>query len=677
MSDSSLSSILAPPSAPVPSTMPAVSKALPKPISDDGTLLTQLVQWWEESEWVSREAREASQRDRDYYDNIQWTAAEIEQLRKRGQPTLTINRVVRKVNYLKGFEMRLRSDPKAFPRNPGEEAEADVATKALRYCCDDNNHDQVRSLVFENMIIEGYGGSELIAEPGQDGIDVREHHVPWDRIWFDPHSAKQDFSDARYMGTVIWMDRDQAIDQYPGAADVIQDMVSGWDGSYDDRPGHISWVDSRRQRVRIVQCHWKQRGDWWTATFTRTGFVEQALASPYIDRRGNTCSPLRLRSAYVDRQNRRYGEVRQYISMQDELNKRRSKALHIMNTRQVIATRGAVADETVARREIAKPDGWVVLNDNPGRFDIRDNQDMASGQMQLMAQVSAEIDATGPNAAMAGKDPREQSGRAIQAQQQGGAVEQEPLIDGLRQWDRGIYEAMWMRIRQFWTGPRWIAVTDDPKNVKWVGLNRPVTLQDELAQMPDAQRAMAMQRLQLQPNDPRLAQVIRTENDISSLDVRITVEEGPDISTVQAQTFTDLGQMVSSGVQIPPLAIIEASPLPQDMKDRITALMQQAQQVAAAQAQQAAQQAHELQMAKLGLTSAQTQLATATANDRNAAAVERVHGMRVDHAAAAASPHTIGGALDPTDVIGQPAPTLGGAPTGPAPVPQPMGQPLQ
>ena len=379
----------------------------------------------------------------------------------------------------------------------------------------------------------------------------------------------------------------------------------------------------------------------------------------------------------MDRENRRYGEVRQYIGMQDELNKRRSKALHILNTRQVIAGPGAVKDQTKARAELMRPDGWIELNDTQARFDIRDNADMASGQMNLLAQTMQDINATGPNAAMAGKDPREQSGRAIQAQQQGGAVEQEPLIDSLRQWDREIYEAMWMRIRQFWTGPKWIRVTNNDRNIKWVGLNHPVTLADELGQMPPDQRAQAMQRMQLQPNDPRLQMVIRTQNDITSLDVDITVEEGPDISTIQAQTFTDLGQMVSSGIQIPPLAIIEASPLPQDMKDRITELMEQAQQAQASQAQQQAEQAHQLQMAKLGLTQAQTQLAAATANDRQAAAVAKVHDVRVDHAAAAASPHTIGGALDPTDVIGTPTPTLGGAPTAPAPVAQPTGQPLQ
>ena len=71
-------------------------------------------------------------------------------------------------------------------------------------------------------------------------------------------------------------------------------------------------------------------------------------------------------------------------------------------------------------------------------------------------------------------------------------------------------------------------VTDDLGSIRWVGINRQVTLQDELAEMPEQQRAQAMQQLQLQPNDPRLQQVIRVENDISDFDVDITDRGGPD-----------------------------------------------------------------------------------------------------------------------------------------------------
>ena len=32
-----------------------------------------------------------------------------------------------------------------------------------------------------------------------------------------------------------------------------------------------------------------------------------------------------------------------------------------------------------------------------------------------------------------------------------------------------LHEATWLRIRQFWTSEKWIRVTDDEKNTRWVG----------------------------------------------------------------------------------------------------------------------------------------------------------------------------------------------------------------
>ena len=66
--------------------------------------------------------------------------------------------------------------------------------------------------------------------------------------------------------------------------------------------------------------------------------------------------------------------VRGLISLQDEINKRRSKALHLLSVRQVIAEQGAVPDVDKARREVAKPDGFIEVM--PGlKFEIEQTAD--------------------------------------------------------------------------------------------------------------------------------------------------------------------------------------------------------------------------------------------------------------------------------------------------------------
>jgi hypothetical protein len=62
---------------------------------------------------------------------------------------------------LLGTERQTRTDPKAFPRNyPNDEGSAAAATDALRFIKDINKLDMKKSGVFENMLIEGTGGTK-------------------------------------------------------------------------------------------------------------------------------------------------------------------------------------------------------------------------------------------------------------------------------------------------------------------------------------------------------------------------------------------------------------------------------------------------------------------------------------------------------------------------------------
>lgn len=561
-------------------------------IADDE--LSRLVAWFEEAEDATAAARRLAERDRDYYDNDQWTRQELEILRRRKQPALTINYIQRKVDFLRGMERRMRTDPKAFPRTPREEQLADAATDALRFVADQNDFDELRSEVYENLLVEGYGGADVVVEQRPDGqYDVRVVRVPWDRIVYDPHSRERDFSDARYVGIVIWMDRAEALARWPDAEDIIEAtfQTATVSDTYDDRPKFGTWTDNRRTRVRIVQMQYVGRdGTHMVCTFTRGGVLDEPQPSPYVDEYGMPARSLILRSSYIDRENNRYGHVRSMISMQDEINKRRSKALHLLSVRQTFGNQKAIADKDAARRELAKPDGHVEINMDSQfnvDFGILPTGDMAAGQMQLLQHVTGEMQAAGPNAAMAGKDPRQQSGRAIQAQQQGGSIEMEPLVDDLRQWTRDVFEAVWLRVRQFWTEERWIRVTDDDRNLRWVGLNRQITLGEKLEDMPPEQAQQIAMQMGLQPGDPRLQQVVEVENEISGLNVDITIEEGPDMATIQFEQFQVLADLAQSGMPIPPRAIIQASSLRN--KDALLDEIDKAQEAQAQAAQEQAQ----------------------------------------------------------------------------------------
>lgn len=76
------------------------------PADDDARKLTvaDLVAMFEDAEEATQTARGLSERDRDYYDNIQLSAEELAVLKKRDQPPVIANAISRKINYLVGLE---------------------------------------------------------------------------------------------------------------------------------------------------------------------------------------------------------------------------------------------------------------------------------------------------------------------------------------------------------------------------------------------------------------------------------------------------------------------------------------------------------------------------------------------------------------------------------------------
>jgi hypothetical protein len=530
-------------------------------VASDEDVLSRLVQWVEDAESTGHSAREKSERDRDYYDGRQITHQEAEALKARNQPVIAFNLIQSKVDYLLGLEKQQRSDPKAFPRNPADEQAAEAATDAIRFVCDSNNMPMIASEVWESMVIEGAGGIDVCAEANPEGgIDVTLKVVHWDRLIWDQHSRERDYSDAKFLGIVLWMDEDDAQAQWPDAEDVFAAAFRDSSASsvYEDRPRWNTWTDPKRRRLRVVQLYWKEGKAWQRAVFVRGGFLEEPAPSPYVDEYGQPECPLVFAGSYVNRDNERYGVVRNLIDAQDEINLHHRKLVHLMSVRQTIAEQGAVKDVDVARRELAKPDGYIEVR--PGmRFDINPTQDLSVGQAKLMEEARSIFQTLGPNAALMGKQGSSASGRAIALSQQGGAMEIGALLDVHRHWRRRVYRAIWARVKQYWTEEKWVRVTDDERNIRFVGLNKPQT--DEFGR--PVWVAFDEQGLPVQGK----------ENDVSQTNVDIVVEEGPDVATLQIEQFEALAGLAKAGVPIPPDVLISASTLRN--KEQILERMQQ------------------------------------------------------------------------------------------------------
>jgi hypothetical protein len=540
--------------------------------NSEDALLKRLVRWFEESEEATREARQKAERDQDYYDNKQLTTDELQTLKDRGQPPISINLIRRKVDTLRGMEVKQRSDPKAWPRTPADTDTAEVATDTLRYVFDAIKYNQrVRKWVWKDLLIVGWAGVQLqlvndnrpdkIARAMQMQPNKRLvwKRTPWDRMFWDPHSAEHDFSDCLYRGLVLWKDKSAALDMYKDNPKAQAAIESAFDNArvgetYDDKP-RTNWLDASRKRIRIVQIWWKEMGDVMWAEFIQNGILDGG-PSPFADEYGDPCDNFVWSSCYVDRDNNRHGIVRDMIDPQDEVNKRRSKSLHLLTMRQVRADQGAVADIEKAKKQVARPDGWIETT--PGlEFEIIQNQDLSNGQMALLQHATAELEKMGPDESLQGRGSAT-SGRDRQAQQQAALIAPGSTLDDLMWLDHRCYVLSWATVQKYWTAPQFIRVTDNEDAPKFVGLNEPMI-------------------------DQATGQMVEMRNRPSEIDVDIIIMPAPDTVAIEQEVWTDFVTLLPTLVNMPPHLqefSVELSPLPPSRKRVLLEKLQQGAQKA-------------------------------------------------------------------------------------------------
>jgi len=499
------------------------------------------------------DARTQSEKCRDYFDSKQWTEAEVKKLTGRKQAPIVVNRVRPKVKGLIGLYNLRKSDPKAYARTPKHEASSHVVTDGLRYVADNNDFDTTRMDVAENFFIEGYGGALIDVRQKKTEIEIRVKSIPWDRIYYDPHSREKHFDDARYKGVLLWMYTDEAKEKFPNKADLIDNLVhqeGETDETFEDRP---RWSDPQTNRIRIA-LHFEQfNGEWWMAIFCGDEFLVKPQISPFLDDDGDPTCPIELVSANVDRDNARYGEVSSFLDQQDEINHRRSKFLHYLNSRQTYGRQGAIPDIDKMKRELSKPDGHVEFTgDQFGKdFGTFDNPSAEIGQFNLYQDAKAELDSVSYNAQLAGERQQgDLSGRAIGKLQQAGTIELSQDYALLASWEKRVYRQIWGRIKQFWTEEKWIRVTDDQDALRWVGFNTQITIQEALeekindeSEQMHVRRLAAAQYTQMVSNeDPRLQEIIEVRNPIPELDMDIILEQSFDFVNAQEEQFEMLIQ---------------------------------------------------------------------------------------------------------------------------------------
>ena len=507
--------------------------------------------------------------DRHYFDGKQLSTTVRATLRTRGQPPTIDNRIKPAILGTLGILEQAQADPRAYPRNPhpNQENAADVATKALRFISDTNRFDEIKLDCAEEHQIEGLCAA--IIEIGEED-DIVVTQIPWKDFFYDPRSTKADFKDALYMGTAKWMYAADVQRLYPERYAEMGDPVRGamtpMDGRGEDKPfNETAWLDKKMSRLMLVEIYYREGGEWMRCVYCSAGIFEFG-PSAYQDDKGRSVCPIEATSCFVDSDLNRYGRVRDMVTMQDEVNARRSRGLHLLNSRQVQEVSlgaGQGTDVETVRTEMGKADGVI-----PTGWRAVPTSDMAAGNLTLLQEAKDSLARMAPTPALLDRDSSSaQSGRARLVRQQAGMTEIARPLGRLEHWENRCYGQFWWRARQFWTGPKWVRVTDDVRAPTFIQLNA-----------PDG------------------------SNQIAQMDMDIIVDTVPDTATLEQEVWGDLLELLKMyPPESPQFQIaVEMSPIAdkQRILERIKAYKKEQAQEAQGQAQQAAQ-AQQMQVAEL------------------------------------------------------------------------------
>ncbi len=518
-------------------------------VSDDGDFLSlaTLRRRFEECVNCKHEEMRESRTSEEYYHHVQWTADQVEAFKARKQPIVTFPRVGRKIDGVVGLSEQQRQDPKAYPRNPEGAEGADVATAVIRYVAERNEWATKKPQGFRDAVIKGIAGVEFRLVSGDKGdLDIEIEPVDRRSFFYDARSMRPNFTDAREMGVAKLLDLDEAIELFPDQEDALT-SANGVLADVQVEPWLLRpmWQMTTRKQVFVVEHWYKWKREWRWCFYVGWHVLAQGV-SPFFDERGKTVCRFQMFSAYIDHDGDRYGLNRALKGMQDEINHRRSSALFRSNARRIIADKGAVDDITQARREWARPDGWIEKN--PGADLTPDNttQDVAA-QFQFLQDAKDEMEAYANinPAALSGGNVN-LSGRAVNMLQKPGIAELGPLLIGYRNWVIRVYRMMWNTAQRHWNSERWIRVTDNQKVAQFIQLNG--------MKLDEWGRPVLV-------------------NALGALDVDIVIDEGPDVQNMMQDAWDVLSQLPPGTVPMDVLVAI--MPIPEDVRQQWTAKLSQ------------------------------------------------------------------------------------------------------
>lgn len=499
--------------------------------------------------------------DFEFRENKQWTGEEEKELEKRGQAATTENEINVVVKRLNGAHKRQKTRIMFRGRNVGpDESAANVLSDLALHAQQNSGYEFEEGDMFDDGNVSGFGVMECKIIMGDDlepTIKLEAEDVL--NVFPDPNTKKYNWNqDANHISRAKWTSLEEAQELYPHKKKELKAFIN-LDPVQNETSNFRkdNYIDSKSERVRLVEQWYKERkreqiifkdGETEDVSELSDAKVKKMLAgggqliprvktemkmavfvgdvlleskdSPY----DHGLFPFVPFFVYRKKDGEPYSDIRLLIDPQREINKRRSKALHLLSTNQVVFEEGAIQDRDELAREMAKPDGQIVYKKGR-KLEIIKNIEVASSQIALHAESKAAVTRiSGVSNESLARGSEIRSGIGLQRKQMEQSILLLPIFDNLRRTRLMIGDLIFGLIKQYYTSERVFSVTDDQNMSRQIDFT-----QEHIETIKDGIYDMI-------------------------------IEETPDTTTIQDEQFVMIRDMLN-GLNLPPNYVAALLPI--------------------------------------------------------------------------------------------------------------------
>lgn len=481
--------------------------------------------------------RKEAKLSREFYDGDQFTDSEISELTSRGQPVIPVNKIAVNLDNIIGQEIRTRPRIGFKPRSsdPQEGLLAEALSALALFVQEDQDVPYKLSIRNKDRYIQGIGWIDM--DYRSNGIEVTRVD-PFKVVW-DIDDTTERLEDSGYVFRWEWVRLEDAVAMFPDKEDELRKLlVIDKDASINATAAVLSldtttsnieddtlFVDTPLNRIKIIEYQYKREKKSYIVTDSSQRTFETfdekvAKASSdslegvdtIVDSNGQEVwsmfwvadielkhEPLFVQNGNftllpsVFKRNRDgvfYGIVKPAIPVQQELNKRRSKALHLMNSRRIIMDVDAVEDLVELADEAARPDG--IIRKRQGReLRFEDNIRDATQQLSMMERAERELDLVmGIFPESLGQTTNATSGIAIQRRQLGSVQNQVRAFDDHRSDRKKFGKDLLTVIQAVFTEEQMIEIVDDEALIQAIPINQETKVDGKIVKLHDVRTAV-------------------------------------------------------------------------------------------------------------------------------------------------------------------------------------------